>query len=207
MLKSIQNYCNQLIKEFDLIGSDRKGILKKLAEYIQAKKSKNEAVNLIYICTHNSRRSHFGQVWASVAANYYLIDQVSAFSGGTEATAFNKNAMDALKRIGFQLKQTEQIQNPKYKVIYGQSGESVDCFSKVYDHPINPKTDFAAVMTCSEAEQNCPFIPGVDLRIATTYDDPKASDGSALEAQVYDERCRQIACETFYVFSLIKNKL
>ena len=105
MLKSIQNYCNQLIKEFDLIGSDRKGILKKLAEYIQAKKSKNEAVNLIYICTHNSRRSHFGQVWASVAANYYLIDQVSAFSGGTEATAFNKNAI-GLSKMLIQVRET-----------------------------------------------------------------------------------------------------
>ena len=66
---------------------------------------------------------------------------------------------------------------------------------------INPTKNFAAIMTCSDAEENCPFIPGVDLRIGTTYDDPKAFDNTELQDSKYDERSRQIALETFYIFS------
>jgi protein-tyrosine phosphatase/arsenate reductase len=56
-------------------------------------------------------------------------------------------------------------------------------------------------MTCSDAEENCPFIPGVDLRIGTTYDDPKAFDGTQLQDEKYQERSSQIALECLYVFS------
>ena len=46
----------------------RKQLLEKVADYIKTKRAGNEAINLIYVCTHNSRRSHLGQVWAAVAA-------------------------------------------------------------------------------------------------------------------------------------------
>ena len=59
-------------------------------------------------------------------------------------------------------------------------------------------------MTCSHAEENCPYIPGTEARIPVMYDDPKAFDGTALETAKYDERCQQIAAEMFYVFSQIK---
>jgi len=45
------------------------------------------------------------------------------------------------------------------------------------------------------------FPKGVELRIGTTYDDPKVFDDTPLQDAKYDERCRQIAIETFYVFS------
>jgi arsenate reductase len=59
-------------------------------------------------------------------------------------------------------------------------------------------------MTCSDAEENCPFIPGVELRIGTTYEDPKAYDNTLQQDTQYDTRCRQIALETLYVFSLVQ---
>jgi hypothetical protein len=59
-------------------------------------------------------------------------------------------------------------------------------------------------MTCGDAEENCPFIPGVELRIATTYNDPKAFDGTSQAAEKYKERCLQIALETLYVFSKVE---
>ena len=74
----------------------------------------------------------------------------------------------------------------------------------MYDDPKNPQKEFAAIMTCSDAEENCPFIPGVELRIGTTYDDPKAFDNTPLQDTKYDERCKQIALETLYVFSKVK---
>jgi len=204
MTASVKSYCDALTLEFETISSERRLILEKLSDYVRLKQQANEPIHLVYICTHNSRRSHFGQIWAQVAAYYYNIKDVFAFSGGTEATAFNPHAIHAIKRIGFDVKQMSYTDNPLYHVFFLENEKPIECFSKTYDDSRNPKHGFAAIMTCSDAEENCPFIPGVDLRIGTTYDDPKAFDNMPLQDAKYDERCRQIALETFYVFSRVK---
>mgnify|MGYP001278470154 CR=1 FL=1 len=205
MYNSIKTYCDDLESSFEEISSDRKSLLSKIATYILEKRSENKPIHLIYVCTHNSRRSHFGQVWAQVAADYYQIENVRTFSGGTEATAFNPNAINALKRVGFKIETTDSSLNPHYEVYFSEKAKPIECFSKVYNDSVNPQNNFAAIMTCSDAEENCPFIPGVELRIGTTYDDPKAFDNTPLQDAKYDERCRQIALETFFVFSLVRN--
>ena len=201
MISSIKKYCDSLIKKFSTIPNERKEILNKITQYIESKQKENKPTSLVYICTHNSRRSHFGQVWAQVAANYYNIDDVNSYSGGTESTAFHTNAIDALKRIGFDIKPINNEKNSTYHLHFDESKKPIVCFSKVYDHETNPKQEFAAIMTCSDAEENCPFIPGTELKIGTTYNDPKEFDNTPLQDAKYDERCRQIALETFYVFS------
>jgi protein-tyrosine phosphatase/arsenate reductase len=204
MYSKITTYCAGLIKEFDTIPQERKLLLERLSTYVTGKLASGKSPALIYICTHNSRRSHFGQVWAKVASEYYNISNVHTFSGGTEATAFHDNAINALKRIGFDIKPVRMEKNSLFHVFYDDQKKPIECFSKVYDDAKNPQSEFAAIMTCSDAEENCPFIPGVELRIGTTYDDPKAFDHTPQQDKMYDERCRQIARETFYVFSLIK---
>jgi arsenate reductase len=204
MYLSIQNYCSELVTHFDEIKTERKLLLQKVADYIQQKKSIGQPIQLLYVCTHNSRRSHFGQVWAAVAANYFNLKNVKSFSGGTEATAFNPNAINALKRIGFTINaKDETTANPIYTVQFGDE-LSTSCFSKIYNDTANPKSRFAAIMTCSDAEENCPFIPVVELRIGTTYEDPKSYDNTPQQDSQYDTRCRQIALETLYVFSLVQ---
>jgi len=204
MITQIKTYCDGLTKEFNAIPKERKMLLEKISQYVAKKQIVNKPVNLVYICTHNSRRSHFGQIWAKVASEYYRIKNVNTFSGGTEATAFNPNAINALKRIGFNIKPINIERNTWFHVFYDDQEKPIECFSKVYNDPKNPPSEFAAIMTCSDAEENCPFIPGVELRIGTTYDDPKAFDNTPQQDAKYDERCKQIAVETFYVFSLIK---
>jgi arsenate reductase len=204
MITSIKNYCDNLVKEFSLIELERKLLLEQISNYISIKKEQHKAIQLVYICTHNSRRSHFGQIWAQVAAAYYSVDNVKTFSGGTEATAFNMNAINAIKRIGFDIKKTDDTLNATYNILFDENKKPIVCFSKVYNDEGNPKTEFAAIMTCSDAEENCPFIPGVELRIGTTYNDPKEFDNKPLQDAKYDERCQQIALETLYVFSKIK---
>lgn len=203
MYLSIKSYCDSLTSDFSIIPDSRKVLLEKIIRYIAAKRKKNKPVNLIYICTHNSRRSHFGQVWAHVASCYYNIPDVNTFSGGTEATAFNINAINALKKIGFDVQPVNTEKNATFYVRFDEKESPVVCFSKVYDNPVNPQKEFAAIMTCSDAEENCPFITGAELRIGTTYDDPKAFDNTPLQNTKYDERCKQIALETFYTFSQI----
>ncbi|MES2559860.1 MAG: protein-tyrosine-phosphatase [Bacteroidota bacterium] len=203
MFSTIQQFCDTLTASFDTIPEERKLLLSKISSYIQLKKDRGEAVNLVYVCTHNSRRSHFGQIWAAVAGSYYNIPNIFTFSGGTEATAFNINAINSLKRTGFNISDDGQSSNPMYTVAYADHLYSI-CFSKVYDDTANPQQHFAAIMTCSDAEQNCPFIPGVELRIGTTYNDPKVADNTAEQDITYDKRSMQIALECLYVFSLVK---
>lgn len=201
MIPGIKNYCDELVNEFETIAIERKAILNKISEYIKLKAEGGKSINLIYVCTHNSRRSQLGQVWGRVAADYYKIMNVHTFSGGTEETSFNSNAIAALTRIGFIVKQITVSDNPIYEVVHSDDNTQSICFSKVYNHPANPKQNFAAIMTCGDAEQNCPFIPGVDARIATTYNDPKVYDDTAEASMHYDKCCRIIALETLYVFS------
>jgi protein-tyrosine phosphatase/arsenate reductase len=201
MISAIKTYCDNLTKEFNNIPNHRKETLSKISQYINTKRKANNPINLVYICTHNSRRSHFGQVWAHVAASYYGIKNVNTYSGGTEATAFNINAINSLKRVGLYIRPINIEKNTTYHVFHDDNETPSVCFSKTYDDPKNPQKEFAAIMTCSDAEENCPFIPGVELRIGTTYDDPKAFDNTPLQDAKYDERCKQIALETLYVFS------
>lgn len=201
MFEKIKNTCLELVGKFETIPTERKILLEKVSAYIQAKSIENQPIQLMYVCTHNSRRSHFGQIWAAVAACYYKIENVTTFSGGTEATAFNSNAINALKEIGFQIQAKDDSKNPVYEVKFSHESEPTLCFSKVYDDPFNPTSAFAAIMTCSDAEENCPFIPGVELRIGTTYNDPKEFDGTPHQDEKYKERSLQIALETLYIFS------
>ena len=77
-------------------------------------------------------------------------------------------------------------------------------FSKLFSDEVNQVENFAAVMTCDHADENCPVIPGTEQRISVNYIDPKAFDNSPEEAGRYDERSFQIASEMFYVFSKIQ---
>lgn len=197
----MQKKCSELVQQFDSISSERKTVLLQISDYIQSKIDSNLPVQLMYVCTHNSRRSHFGQIWSTVASDFFSIPNVFTFSGGTESTAFHPNAIKALQTVGFEITSTDtNLPNPRYLVKSGEARQTI-CFSKVYDDTENPSNAFAAIMTCSDAEENCPFILGVEFRIATTYDDPKAFDGTLIESEKYLERSNQIALETLFVFS------
>ncbi len=140
-------------------------------------------------------------IWAVVAANHYGL-LVSSFSGGTEATAFNPRAVAALERAGFRVRNPGGA-NPHYEVSFAQNQPALICFSKRYDDPVNPDKQFAAVMTCSEADEACPLIVGTDLRLPLTYEDPKEADDTPQERLRYDERVAQIGRELLYAFSLV----
>lgn len=202
LLPEVQAFAERF--ELHLIPTERREQLQKLTRYVQQKQEKGEAVNLNFICTHNSRRSQLCQVWAQTAAFYFGIDRLHAFSGGTEATAFHPNAIRALEATGFRISGEEKEINPIYLIRYSLEAASLSCFSKLYNDPLNASAPFAAAMTCSDAEANCPFIPDAEVRFPIKYDDPKKADGTPEEEQTYMERNKQIATEMFYAFSKIK---
>ena len=185
----------------------RKIILQPLIDYINLKHNNREEVRLNFICTHNSRRSHLAQVWAQTIAQYFNLRQVFCYSGGTESTSVYIAAVKALKQFGFEIDIIADNDNPVYSIKYSLNQLPIIGFSKRFDHPFNPKTDFAAILTCSDADEGCPFIEGADVRIPMTFEDPKAYDNTNLQIEKYLQRGLQIATELKYVFSKVNTKV
>jgi arsenate reductase len=203
ILPEIETYIKESISLFNSIPEERKKMLLKISQFINDKQKKDLKAELIYVCTHNSRRSHLGQIWGKTAAAYFGIHNINTYSAGTEATAFNPNAIMAVQQAGFEVSKQEESKNPKYSIIFSNKQEAIICFSKAYDDKSIPKDSLCAIMTCTEADGNCPFIPGTELRISCPYNDPKAFDGTPQQDEKYNERCRQIAVENLYIFSQV----
>tara|TARA_R110002167_G_scaffold59972_2_gene169856 strand:+ start:148 stop:495 length:348 start_codon:yes stop_codon:yes gene_type:complete len=110
---------------------------------------------------------------------------------------------ETLRNSGFEIEQLSQEANPVYSIKYAANEHPVIGFSKKLDSEFNPKSGFAAIMTCSQADGGCPFIAGAEKRIPITFEDPKAFDNTPQQAEKYTERSLQIATELFYVFSQI----
>ncbi|MCP4313283.1 MAG: protein-tyrosine-phosphatase [Bacteroidetes bacterium] len=197
--RNLKDYVEKRISEFGLISEDRKESLTNLAKVLTGRRA--GAINVIFICTHNSRRSHMAHLWASVAAFRYGVEGVNCFSGGTEATAFFPLAVKAIKEAGFIVTTRIPGANPVFLVSYPGASEGVRVFSKKYTDPPNPTREFHAVMTCSDADEACPVVTGAATRHAITYEDPKSFDGSPHTKEGYAERCRQIAREMLFIFS------
>ena len=186
---------------FAAISSERLKLLDDMATYLRAKMKQGKEIRLNFICTHNSRRSQFSQIWAQTAAAYYGIE-ANCSSGGVEVTAFNPRAVAAIQRDGFKVTQKEG-DNPVYFVFYSDDEDPIVAFSKLYDDAINAPKDFAAVMTCDHADENCPVIPGAERRFPLRFEDPKAFDETTLEEKMYTERSHQIGAELMYLFKKV----
>ena len=205
--QALQSYVTNLKSEFQKIPEKRKETLEILGDYILTSIRERNVAELLFICTHNSRRSQLGQIWAHTASLYHGIENIHPYSGGTETTNFDTRAVAAVERAGFGVQKTGGgDENPKYIIKASASEAGNTMYSKKYNDPSNPSTGFCAIMVCSDADETCPHIPGAEMRISIPYSDPKEFDGKELEQVKYDERCRQISVEMFYLFRYVSNK-
>ena len=202
MNQKIENLIKGL--EVDKITGERKQILQPLIDFIQSKVNAKEEIRANFICTHNSRRSHLSQIWAQAMAANFDIKNVKTYSGGTEATAMFPKVGETLINQGFKIQKIADVKNPIYAIKFNDNSHPIIAFSKKYDDVFNPVSNFAAIMTCSHADGNCPFISGAEKRIPITYEDPKLFDNTDQQAEKYQERSLQIATEMKYIFSQIK---
>ena len=203
LFNPIADYIDKL--DSKSISQERKKVLQSLIDFVQERKSQNKPILLNFICTHNSRRSHLAQVWAQTLATYYNVNNVACYSGGTEATAVFPMVLQVLKKTGFEMAILSAGENPVCGIKYAKNADPIIGFSKKYDDIFNPQSEFAAIMTCSQADDGCPFVAGADERIVITYQDPKISDGTPEQEKIYSARSMQIATEMKYVFSQIMN--
>lgn len=202
MKEKIKIYCEKRCKEFDQISDERKSTLAKIAAYVKYKE--NDPINLLFVCTHNSRRSMFGQIWSKVASRYFGFENVETYSGGTEVTAFHGNIELALLYIGFNMTVEGDNENAIHNLIFDKSTNASVCYSKLIDDSVNPSENFGAIMTCNHADQNCPFVLGSELRVSLPYTDPKSSDGTDKQMETYLKTSKEIATEMLYLFSISK---
>lgn len=199
---------NEVVDSLDVTGIslERKETLQSLIDFVQAKAATGQKIRINFICTHNSRRSHLSQVWAQAIAYHLGLKNVFAYSGGTEATALFPMAAKILENAGFEILEISGGTNPVYSIKFAENEHPVIGFSKTYNHGFNPKSEFAAIMTCSQADGNCPFIEGAEKRIPITFEDPKLFDNTLQQEEKYQERSLQIASELYYVFSHIEKR-
>jgi arsenate reductase len=186
------------------LNQERKAILQPLVAFLQKSTATKESIRLNFICTHNSRRSHLSQIWAQTMAHYFGIDKVSCYSSGTEATAVYPKIIETLQAVGFEISAIQAATNSVYAIKFDANEAPIIGFSKTIDAPFNPQSEFAAIMTCTQADLGCPFVPGASVRISLPFEDPKAFDNSPDVLVHYEARSRQIATELFYVFSQLK---
>jgi arsenate reductase (thioredoxin) len=202
-VEPLQPYISQVLAELDIITPERKETLDEISELVSRRLELGGDANLTFICSHNSRRSHMSQLWSQTAAFYYGIENVFSYSGGTEATACNVRTISALRRAGFSVSGDTGEENPVYMITYSEKQSPMIAYSKLYTDPGNPQEGYIALMCCSKADRQCPVVQGASSRFAIHYADPAECDDTSEESEVYDERCREIAREMFYIMSRV----
>lgn len=182
------------------ISPGRKEVLEGFARYIAESLQSKAVVPLIFICTHNSRRSHFSQIWAQVMATNFGFPQIQCYSGGTEVTAMYPTVAKTLEKQGFHKLKLSEGSNPVYALKYDLTSPPIICFSKEYTSSFNPTKGFAAVLTCSHADEGCPVVIGAEARFSIPYEDPKRYDQTSEEEAEYRNKSEEIAAEMWWVF-------
>jgi arsenate reductase len=203
LVESLRDYVRRIVAHD--APNERQSQLGDAATFISERLASGQSAELTYICTHNSRRSHFAHVWAQTAARFYGLKGINNFSGGTEVTSCNPRTVQAFVRAGFSVEIPSDLQaNPTIKVHHHFELPPIECFSKEYLDGGNPTTDFAAMMCCSDVDETCPIVSGAAIRIPLHYDDPKLADDTPEEEARYDERCWQIGCDMFQMMAMVE---
>lgn len=200
---SLMKYAAKAIESRHAIPAERIELLSKAASGVRRAIADHGSVDLVFVCTHNSRRSQFAQVWAAIAAWHYQLASVRSHSCGTETTACNIRTIAALERAGLYVSTSGDQKNPFYSMAFEAGLPPVVLFSKAFGHDSLPKQNFVAMMCCDHADENCPVVSGAIQRVRLSYVDPKVSDDTTDEAKVYDARCLQIASEMMELMRLI----
>ena len=205
MTTTLIDYISERLNEFEKIPPGRRTSLEQLATLITGPTTAGRDRQIVFFCTHNSRRSQIAQIWASTAAHHFAVTGVISQSAGVLATEVDRRTVETLERVGFICKRADGP-NPLYTVRIDDQRRPISLFSKTFPDSYQQSTSFIAVMTCSDADRKCPVIDGASNRLTLCYDDPKVADGSTREADVYDQCCRSISRDLLYAFSRIKTR-
>ncbi len=219
LLPKVREYADFLTTSFDQIDETHRLAGRRLVDWIAKNDRPGHRLDVIVVCTGNSRRSLLGATMGNVAAAYCGMPEIRFHSGGTAPTAFNIRTVNTLREIGVEVVPTgkeaakgePQTANPMYRVRWGNpetGGMPLEAteYSKHYADPVNPQQGFAALMVCSEADAACPFVKGAALRVSMPYLDPKIYDGGAYESAKYSERRDDMGRLMLSVMMQVRNR-
>lgn len=174
---------------------NRTKLLGELRTYVADQLSRSGRVCLHFICTHNSRRSQLSQAWSHVWAHHFSLP-LHAYSSGMEVTEVHANVLKALETDGLQIRRLKTEEGIRYLLEEGK--EYLPLYSKRTKGVRTVCPSFAAIMTCSEADTDCPFVPGAAIRIPLWYNDPKEYDHDDKALEGYLVTSRLIAAELYH---------
>jgi arsenate reductase len=176
----------------------------KLVNWLVTSYKTGETPALNFICTHNSRRSHIGQFWGAVIPYWLGLPPIQSYSGGTEVTACHPNTLKALSDFGVEITALTEGTNPHYQLKFGEDIPTIEAWSKLYSDSANPQNNFAAIMTCTSADEGCPFVAGAIARISLPFTDPKHADGTPQQDETYLQTIQEIGQVMLCVFKQVK---
>jgi hypothetical protein len=210
----VASHADLLTTSFDMIDETHREAGAKFVDWIVQNYKPGQPLNVMVICTGNSRRSILGSTTGNIAAAYYGMPEIRFHSGGTAPTAFNLRTIACLKEIGVEVDPTGKeaprgepaTSNPVYTIRWGSDLEAAE-FSKHYHDAANPQEGFAALMVCGEADAACPVVRGAACRISMPYLDPKIYDDGAFESNKYAERRDDVGRLMLCVMMQARNRL
>jgi arsenate reductase len=107
---------------------------------------------VLFLCTHNSARSQMAEGFLRALAG----DRFEAQSAGTQRTAVNPLAIRVMAERGIDI-----------------SGHK----SKLYVGLMQNPWDYL-ITVCDDANEQCPFVPGVKKRLHWSLEDPARATGT-----------------------------
>jgi len=201
------NNINAKIKKFildlkiDEIQNERLKIIDKIGKSINRNIMNDSFPNILFVCSHNSRRSQFAEIWAHTI-NYIFNNKIKIMSAGTFKTAVHYQVINVIKDAGFKIRKKEN----NYYLNFSNHCKDIKIYSKKIND-INKNNSSIIINTCSNADIICSVVPNTLERFLLSYEDPKISDNTKFEKRKYYETCKNIALEIFYLFSNIKQQI
>ena len=190
----------QLGKEREHISGTRIAKLRRIADVISIGLREANPLTVVFVCTHNSRRSQLAELWFRTLSTVYGLEDITVASAGTEATAFNEKMIHALELAGFEFQISGNSNNPTYHQLTADHNiTGPPMYSKTLEQAFTRPVHGVAIMVCDSAADVCPHVPNIRYRAELLYKDPKISDDTPEEAAVYDARVREIGREMLFL--------
>lgn len=112
-----------------------------------------EKSNILFVCTGNSARSQMAEAFL----RWYAGDFYNVSSAGTNPKGVHPMTIQVMEELGIDM-----------------SNHS----SKHISEFIGNQPDFTYLITvCNQANETCPYFPGMGARLAWSFDDPAAVVG------------------------------
>jgi hypothetical protein len=203
----LNEYVRDFPKEFRKIPEERRFRLNEMVYFLEGQYQNNAPWQITFISTNESTVGQMAKAWSKAAAYYFGFKNFEPYSGGIKPGEISVRTIVALEKAGFIVYKSHINEVDVYRIKYSFNLEPVIAFPKKINHTKNPGNNFMAVILDGNADLNINNVRGTYDRLFLEYEDPKGYEGSDLENQKFNESCRQVAVEMFYVFSQLKKRL